>query len=401
MSVIAIPYGAYWCTPFARWQGSLAHLHSLRFAAQVAREALAARAIAVTEFDYGVLGMTVPQRHCFYGLPWLTGEMGAPHIGGPTIMQACATSARVLVQAGQEIASGAAECALTITADRVSNGPHIYYPNPLGTGGSGESEDWVLGNFERDPLAGCNMLATAENCARRWQVSTAAQHAVVLRRYEQYLAATTTDADGRTFQSRYMVTPLAVPDQRGKRVVTTLSGDEGIVATSAAGLARLAPVLADGTVSYGAQTHPADGNAGMVITTAARARALSRDPSIRIEIVASGQARTELAYMPMAPIAAAQRALASAGLGIKDLAAVKSHNPFAVNDIIFARETGANLDTMNNYGCSLIWGHPQAPTGMRAIIELIEELVLLGGGYGLFHGCAAGDTAMAVLVRVH
>ena len=401
MSVIAIPYGAYWCTPFARWQGSLAHLHSLRFAAQVAREALAARAIAVTEFDYGVLGMTVPQRHCFYGLPWLTGEMGAPHIGGPTIMQACATSARVLVQAGQEIASGAAECALTITADRVSNGPHIYYPNPLGAGGSGESEDWVLGNFERDPLAGCNMLATAENCARRWQVSTAAQHAVVLRRYEQYLAATTTDADGRTFQSRYMVTPLAVPDQRGKRVVTTLSGDEGIVATSAAGLARLAPVLADGTVSYGAQTHPADGNAGMVITTAARARALSRDPSIRIEIVASGQARTELAYMPMAPIAAAQRALASAGLGIKDLAAVKSHNPFAVNDIIFARETGANLDTMNNYGCSLIWGHPQAPTGMRAIIELIEELVLLGGGYGLFHGCAAGDTAMAVLVRVH
>ena len=401
MSVIAIPYGAYWCTPFARWQGSLAHLHSLRFAAQVAREALTARAIAVTEFDYGVLGMTVPQRHCFYGLPWLTGEMGAPHIGGPTIMQACATSARVLVQAGQEIASGAAECALAITADRVSNGPHIYYPNPLGTGGSGESEDWVLGNFERDPLAGCNMLATAENCARRWQVSTAAQHAVVLRRYEQYLAATTTDADGRTFQSRYMVTPLAVPDQRGKRVVTTLSGDEGIVATSAAGLARLAPVLADGTVSYGAQTHPADGNAGMVITTAARARALSRDPSIRIEIVASGQARTELAYMPMAPIAAAQRALASAGLGIKDLAAVKSHNPFAVNDIIFARETGANLDTMNNYGCSLIWGHPQAPTGMRAIIELIEELVLLGGGYGLFHGCAAGDTAMAVLVRVH
>lgn len=366
MSAIAIPYGACWCTPFARWQGSLAHLHSLRFAAQVACEALAARAIALTEFDYGVLGMTVPQRNCFYGMPWLSGEMGAAHIGGPTIMQACATSARVLVQAGQEVASGAAECALAITADHVSNGPHIYYPNPLGAGGSGESEDWVLGNFERDPLTGCNMLATAENCARRWQVSTAEQHALVLRRYGQTLTATTPDAEGRTFQSRYMVTPLAVPDQRGKRVLATLSGDEGIVACSVEGLARLAPVLKDGTVSYGAQTHPADGNAGMVITTAARARALSRDPSIRIELIASGQARTELAYMPVAPIAAAQRALASAGLGIKDLAAVKSHNPFAVNDIIFARETGADLDTMNNYGCSLIWGHPQAPTGMRA-----------------------------------
>ncbi len=401
MSVIAIPYGAYWCTPFARWQGSLAHLHSLRFAAVVAREALAARAIALSEFDYGVLGMTVPQRQCFYGLPWLSGEMGATAIGGPTIMQACATSARVLVQAGQEVASGAAECALTITADRVSNGPHLYYPDPLAAGGTGESEDWVLGNFERDPLAGCNMLATAENCARRWQVSTAEQHALVLRRYEQYLAASVPDAEGRTFQSRYMVTPLAVPDERGKRVVATLAGDEGVRATTAEGLARLAPVVKHGTVTYGAQTHPADGNAGMVVTTPARAKALSRDPAIRIEIHSSGQARAELAYMPVAPIAAAQRALASAGLGIKDLAAIKSHNPFAVNDIIFARETGTDLEAMNNYGCSLIWGHPQAPTGMRAIIELIEELVLMGGGYGLFHGCAAGDTAMAVVLRVH
>lgn len=401
MTVIAIPYGAYWCTPFARWQGSLAHLHSLRFAATVARDALAARKLDLEEFDYGVLGMTVPQRNAFYGLPWLTGEMGAAHIGGPTIMQACATSARVLVQAAQEVASGAAACALTITADRVSNGPHIYYPNPLGAGGTGDTEDWVLGNFEKDPLAGCNMLTTAENCARRWQVSCAEQHALVLRRYQQYLDATTPDGEGRTFQSRYMVTPLAVPDQRGKRVVATLSGDEGIHATSAEGLAKLAPVLKDGTVSYGAQTHPADGNAGMVVTTPARARALSRDAAVRIEIVASGQARTELAYMPAAPIAAAQRALAAADIGIKDLAAIKSHNPFAVNDIIFARETGAALESMNNYGCSLIWGHPQAPTGMRAMIELIEELVLLGGGYGLFHGCAAGDTAMAVVLRVH
>lgn len=56
---------------------------------------------------------------------------------------------------------------------------------------------------------------------------------------------------------------------------------------------------------------------------------------------------------------------------------------------------------MNNYGCPLIWGHPQGPTGMRLIIELIEELVLMGGGYSLFHGCAAGDTAMAVVIRVN
>jgi acetyl-CoA acetyltransferase len=55
---------------------------------------------------------------------------------------------------------------------------------------------------------------------------------------------------------------------------------------------------------------------------------------------------------------------------------------------------------MNNFECSLVWGHPQAPTGTRGVIELIEELAQRGGGYGLFTGCAAGDTAMAVVIQV-
>ncbi len=58
-----IPYGAYWSTPFARWQGSFANLPSLTFAAHVAKAELAKREIDSSVFDYGVLGMTVPQRH--------------------------------------------------------------------------------------------------------------------------------------------------------------------------------------------------------------------------------------------------------------------------------------------------------------------------------------------------
>ena len=80
--------------------------------------------------------------------------------------------------------------------------------------------------------------------------------------------------------------------------------------------------------------------------------------------------------------------------------AIKTHNPFAVNDIVFARETGCRLDKMNNYGCSLVWGHPQGPTGMRAVIELIEELVLRGGGYGLFPAAPPATPAMAVVIKV-
>jgi len=85
---------------------------------------------------------------------------------------------------------------------------------------------------------------------------------------------------------------------------------------------------------------------------------------------------------------------------VTDLDAVNTHNPFAINDIYFANSTGFDVEAMNNYGCSLIWGHPQGPTGLRSVIELIEELVQRGGGRGLFVGCAAGDTAMAVVVSV-
>ncbi len=97
---------------------------------------------------------------------------------------------------------------------------------------------------------------------------------------------------------------------------------------------------------------------------------------------------------------AARRALDAAGVTIDDIDAVKTHNPFAVNDIVFSRETGRDVTQMNNYGCSLVWGHPHAATGLRSVIELIEELAQRGGGTGLFTGCAAGDTAMAVVVEV-
>ncbi len=96
---------------------------------------------------------------------------------------------------------------------------------------------------------------------------------------------------------------LPVELTRGKKVTAVVEADEGIYPTTAEGLARLRPVLEGGTVTFGAQTHPA-------------------------------------------------------------------------------------------------WGHPQAPTGLRAVAELIEELADGGGGVGLFSGCAAGDTAMAVVLRV-
>jgi len=392
-----IPYGAYWSTPFARWQGSLAHLHSVEFAAHVVRQELAKRNIDPKRFDYGVLGFSVPQKHSFYGLPWLTGLAGASQAGGPTLMQACATGVRTLLAAAQEVEVGMASAALVVNCDRTSNGPHLYYPNPKGPGGTGAAEDWVMDNFGCDPLGGHSMLKTAENVVGDHGIKTAQQHEVVLRREQQYRQALENDS---AFLRRFMTLPFEVPAANFKKTLSTLAGDEGVSQSTAEGLAKLKPVMEGGTVTFGGQTHPADGNAAIVVTTREKARELSANPKIAVRLHGFGQARVGLARMPEATVPAAKAALAQAGKTIKDMAAIKTHNPFAVNDIYFAGQTGADLMNMNNFGCSLVWGHPQAPMGTRAIIEVIEELALRGGGFGLFTGCAAGDSAMAVVLEV-
>jgi acetyl-CoA acetyltransferase len=391
-----IPYGQYWSTPFAKWQGSIAHLNSLKLVANTGKQALEARRFPMDRIDLGILGHTNPQLGSFYGLPYVTGMMGIEGVPGPTVQQACATSARVLQMAAGEVADGSAKCALLLTTDRCSNGPIVYYPDPTAPGGTGHTERWVLDNFSHDPHAKNAMIDTAENVVAKFGVSAAEQNEVKLARYVQYQDALAND---RAFQKRYMV-DVPITDAGFRKQTGLLSADEGIFPTTAEGLAKLKPVKPNGTVTFGSQTHPADGNAGMIVTTRELAREFSTDSKIVVELLGFGQARVAKGHMPMAVAPASMTALKNAGLTIKDVDAVKTHNPFAVNDIAFARETGFPLEKMNNYGCSLIWGHPQGPTGLRSVIELIEELALRGGGVGLFGGCAAGDSGMSVVLRV-
>ena len=189
-------------------------------------------------------------------------------------------------------------------------------------------------------------------------------------------------------------------DRKGRKTIATVEGDEGIYPTTMEGLQKLKPVVPNGSVSFGTQTHPADGNCGIIVTKRNIAKKISKDKKIEIQVLSFGEGRAKKGYMAMAIIPAAKMALKEAGISISDISAIKTHNPFAVNDIYFCREMDLDWKDMNNYGSSLIYGHPQAPTGARLIIELIEELVEKGGGYGLFDGCAAGDTGAAIVIDV-
>ena len=375
-----IPLGAAWSSPFVRWQGPIADINSLDLAHQVAAKALQGQDWPVSEL---VLGLTIPQKESFYGAPTLAARLGYEGVSGPMIAQACATS----VAAIHAAAASGPGTKLVITTDRTSNGPHIVYPKTNAPGGTADSENWVLDSFDRDPITGESMLTTAERVASQGSYSKEQLDEVTVRRYEQYEDALAND---RAFQKRWMV-PITIKQGRN---TTEIDADQGIRPTTAEGLANLKAVKAGGVVSYGSQTHPADGTAGMVITTSDRAGG----PYARI--LSTGFARVAPGEMPKAPVPAAQNALKDAGFTIEDIDIVKTHNPFAVNDLWFADHTGVDPYKINPYGCSLIYGHPQGPTGARGIVELIHALIERGGGRGMFTGCAAGDSGAALVLEV-
>ncbi len=389
---VAIPVPATWSSPFVRWQGSLANINSMDLASQVTKTALDRAGISPDRLDSLVVGLTIPQHSSFYGAPTLAASIGAPSVSGPMISQACATAVACLSSAAASVEQ-TGEVSLVVTTDRTSNGPVLSYPNSAGVGGAPDQEHWVLDNFKRDPWGGLSMAETAEAVAAESDIERGELDELTLCRSEQYGDAL---KDERAFQTPWLV-PVEIPQRRRDPIV--IDADEGIRPSTAEGLAGLRPATEGGVVTFGTQTHPADGTAGFVVTSRSKAAELSAGGGVA-HILSIGTSRVEKARMPKAPVPAAEAALTAAGLGFADIDIIKTHNPFAVNDVYFARETGVNAQDMNPYGCSLIYGHPQAPTGARGIAELIHALVLRGGGVGLFSGCAAGDTGAAVVLRV-
>ena len=391
-----IPYKGYYSTPFSRWQGTMANENAIELGANTARKWMLANKLDPTVLDYMYFGITISQLHLFYSHTWAAAMLVDNEKALPALMvnQACTTSTTCIHLCAVNIETGTYDTGFALMSDRCSNGAHTIWPNPMGPGGEVISENWMMDNFNSDPNAGLKMVQTAENVAKEIGITKEECDEVTLRRYEQYQDAL---ADDRAFQKRYMF-PAEVRVSKKKTVL--VEEDEGVTPTTAEGLARLKPVEPGGVISFGAQTHPADGNCGFIVTTQDKAKELSKDPNVEIKIVSYGFSRTKRGYMAAAPVPASEMALKDAGLKIEDMKAIKTHNPFIVNDINMSKKMGCDVMNMNNYGSSMVYGHPQAPTAGRLIAELLEEMVILGGGYGLWTGCAAGDTGAALIFKV-
>jgi len=385
-----IPYGTWGSSYFPAWQTSpLAEVNIGQFAGEAMGRILGLRGVPQNRLEYLVIGSTIPWHWKFWTAPLVASCMGT-RIPGFHVEQACATGLQAVVVAAAEVEMGANDVVGVLTFDRTSDSPVGVFPERRSYERTQALAD-VWDNFGFDPATGKAMIATAGLAARKYKIDRREVDEITLCRYEQYFKAKDSG-----FLDRVLV-PLEVLNLQG-RSMGVVDDDVGVRRVSAGGLRAMREL--DTCVTAGSQTHASDGMACLLVTSPEVARELSPRPEIEISLIGKAEVRTSPSLMPESPALAVAKLLERAGLSMDDMAVVKNHNPFAVNDAIFAKILGHDWREMNTTGCSLVWGHPQGPTLTRSLIEGLEEAVSLGGGHVLLFGCAAGDVGIAAIFEV-
>ena len=385
-----IPYGTWGSSFFPAWQmTALAEVNIGQFAGEAMSKILSIRNVQQNSLDYLIIGSTIPWHWKFWTAPFVASCMGH-RIPGYHVEQACATGLKAVLLAAAEVDSNSSEVVGVLTFDRTSDSPVGVFPERRTYERTFALSD-VWDNFGFDPATGHAMIKTAGNAARKHKIDRHEVDELAYFRYQQYYQGLDSG-----FLDRVLV-PFEILNLQGK-LLGKIEADSGVRKLTMDGMRAMREL--DTCVTAGTQTHASDGMAAILVTSQEKAKELSPRPEINIQFVRKTEVRSLPSLMPEAPTLAVQKLLKQTGLSIKDMAVIKNHNPFAVNDAIFAKMLDYDWRKMNNSGSPLVWGHPQGPTLTRVIIEALEEAVDLGGGYVLIFGCAAGDVGIAALLKV-
>lgn len=385
-----IPYGTWGSSYFPAWQTSaLSEVNIGQFAGEAMASILGKRKVQSKNLEYLIIGSTIPFHWKFWNAPLIASCLGQ-RIPGYHMEQACATGLSSVVIAGSEVNSGSYDTVGVLTFDRTSDSPVGVFPERRSYRRTEALVD-VWDNFGFDPSTGGAMIATAGIAARKYKIDRSEVDELTYLRYKQYF-----EAKHSGFLDRVLF-PFTILNVQG-RLAGKIDDDFGVRQITLQALKDMREL--DTCVTAGGQTHASDGMATLLVTSPGKARELSPKPEIDIQFIAKVDIRTLPGLMPEAPALAVKKLLQRTGLTMDDMIVVKNHNPFAVNDAIFAKAMNYDWRNMNKTGCSLVWGHPQAPTLTRSLIEALEEAVDLGGGYVLIFGCAAGDVGTAAIFNV-
>jgi acetyl-CoA acyltransferase len=326
----------------------------------------------------GEQGMNVARPAAFLaGLP--------DSVPAMTINRFCSSGVQSIAQAAQSILAGMYEVAVAGGTESMSMVP---------MGGNKISANPEL--MEKLPEVYISMGATAENVAKRFEVTRAQQDAFA---YESQRRAATAREKG-LFKDEIVPVTTEVFDEAGVPHTATISVDTILRPdTTLEGLAKLKPAFnPKGTVTAGNASPLTDGAAAVVLMSEARAQALGVKPlGTFIDFQVAG---VPPEIMGIGPVPAVRKLLAKNKLQVKDIDVFELNEAFAAQAVYCIRELGIPPDKVNPNGGAIALGHPLGVSGTRMTGTLLRELKRRGGRYGVVTMCIGGGMGAAALFEV-
>jgi acetyl-CoA C-acetyltransferase len=327
---------------------------------------------------------------------WAALQAGLPiEVPGMQLDRRCGGGLQAIVTASMMIESGAADVVIAGGVESMSN--IEYYTTDMRWGarsGSVKLHDRMDRGRERSQpverfgvISG--MIETAENLAKEYSISREAADEYSVRSHRRAAAAW----DAGKFAGE--VVPICVPQKKGDPII--FARDEGVRPdASMASVAKLKPIMKDGTVTAANAAQQNDAAAACLIVAEDKLRELKLQPLAYLKgWTAVG---CHPATMGIGPVPAVRKLFARTGLSFDDMSLVEVNEAFACQVLAVLQGWSWNdPDRLNVNGSGISLGHPIAATGVRILTTLLYELERRQGRYALESMCIGGGQGMAAI----
>ncbi|WP_234196570.1 acetyl-CoA C-acetyltransferase [Pseudacidovorax sp. NFM-22] len=380
-------------TAIGKFGGSLAGIPATELGAIVIKEALARANVEAGQVGEAIMGQVLaagagqnPARQA-----WLKSG-GVKETPALTINAVCGSGLKAVMLAAQAINAGDSEIVVAGGQESMSLAPHVL-PNSRNGQRMGDWKlvDTMIVDGLWDVYNQYHMGITAENVAKQYDISRAAQDELALASQQKAAAA----QDAGRFKDE--ITAVNIPQKKGDPVV--FNADEFINRkTNAEGLAGLRPAFDKaGGVTAGNASGLNDGAAAVVVMSAKKAAALGLTPLGRIASFATSG--LDPAIMGMGPVPASKKALERAGWKAADLDLLEINEAFAAQACAVHKEMGWDTSKVNVNGGAIALGHPIGASGCRILVTLLHEMARRDAKKGIASLCIGGGMGVALTIE--
>ncbi len=309
-----------------------------------------------------------------------------------TINIVCGSGLKAVALAANQIIAGESEIVVCGGTENMSAAP---YAVPTARWGARMNNvqmiDITVNDGLWDAFNNYHMGITAENVAEQYGLTREMQDEFAVRSQNRAEAAI------KAGKFKDEIVPITIPQRKGDPIV--FDTDEfPKFGSSIEKVAKLRPAFKkDGTVTAANASGINDGAAALVVMSKEKAEELGIKPLATI--VSYATAGVDPTIMGVGPVPATRKALAKAGLDIKDMDLVEANEAFAAQSLAVAHDLGLDMEKTNVNGGAIALGHPVGASGARILVTLLHEMEKRDSKYGLATLCIGGGQGQALIVK--